>query len=687
MTRRILVVPTNHGSGLTSLCLGLIQALDEQGVDVGYIKPLAQVHRDKSDHTNDLIRLVTPLQPSDPIPAEEVEHDLARGLDDTLMEKVVAKAEEAMGHDVLIIEGLVPSEVQTYSGRVNRHLAKALDAEVVLCAAARQDSVDHIAALIQQSEQAYRVGESRRVIGAVLTMTPGDGASPSTADFVSAIEGLGIPVVGTVAYDARLTWPRVSDLVSELDLEILEAGDQERRISSTAVMARSVVGSLRTFQDGRLLVVPGDRDDVIISSALVVLNGTRIAAMLLTGGDDLHPETAHAMRGAIATGLPILRTADYTFEAATRVLEMNREIPRDDEARTRLTMEFFAEGLNRDWVASLATDSSRLRLSPAAFRRKLTTLAQAAHKRIVLPEGAEPRTVEAAIKCQNRGIARCVLLAPREEVEAVAGTLGLELPENIEIIDPRQVDQRYVDALVERRKHKGMTEAAAVEQLHDTVVLGTVMVHLGEVDGLVSGAVHTTANTVRPALQILGTKPGAKLVSSVFFMGLPDEVVVYGDCAINPDPNAEELADIAIQSADSARAFGIEPRVAMISFSTGDSGAGADVVKVAEATKIVRELRPDIDVDGPLQYDAATTMSVAQSKAPNSKVAGRATVFIFPDLNTGNTTYKAVQRSASVISVGPMLQGIAAPVNDLSRGALVEDIEYTIALTAIQAAN
>jgi phosphate acetyltransferase len=260
------------------------------------------------------------------------------------------------------------------------------------------------------------------------------------------------------------------------------------------------------------------------------------------------------------------------------------------------------------------------------------------------------------------------------------------LPEGIEIIDPTEVAQRYVDALVERRKHRGMTELLARDELSDTVVLGTMMVHLGEVDGLVSGAVHTTANTVRPALQVLGTKADATLVSSVFFMCLPDAVVVYGDCAINPDPNAEELADIAIQSADSAAAFGIEPRVAMISFSTGVSGAGEEVEKVARATAIVQEKRPDIVIDGPLQYDAATTASVARSKAPDSPVAGRATVFIFPDLNTGNTTYKAVQRSASVISVGPMLQGLSAPVNDLSRGALVEDIEYTIALTAIQAA-
>jgi len=237
------------------------------------------------------------------------------------------------------------------------------------------------------------------------------------------------------------------------------------------------------------------------------------------------------------------------------------------------------------------------------------------------------------------------------------------------------------------RKHKNLTEEQASEALEDTVMLGTVMLALDEVDGLVSGAVHSSANTVRPALQIIKTAPGAKVVSSVFFMCLPEQVLVYGDCAINPDPDADALADIAVQSAKSAENFGIPPRVALISYSTGESGSGAGVDKVRAATAKAKELRPDLLIDGPLQYDAASVADVAAKKAPDSKVAGRATVFVFPDLNTGNTTYKAVQRSANVISIGPMLQGLRKPVNDLSRGALVEDIVYTIAITAVQAAE
>ena len=275
------------------------------------------------------------------------------------------------------------------------------------------------------------------------------------------------------------------------------------------------------------------------------------------------------------------------------------------------------------------------------------------------------------------------MLAKPEAVIEVAKARNITLPDSLEIIDPDSIREQYVEKMVELRKGK-LSDIQAREQLQDTVVLGTMMLALDQVDGLVSGAVHTTANTVRPAFQLIKTAPDYSLVSSVFFMLLPDEVYVYGDCAINPDPNAEQLAEIAIQSADSAKAFGIDPRIAMISYSTGTSGAGAEVEKVAEATRIAKERRPDLLIDGPLQYDAASVESVGRSKAPDSKVAGRANVFIFPDLNTGNTTYKAVQRSANVVSVGPMLQGLNKPVNDLSRGALVDDIVFTIALTAIQ---
>ena len=324
-------------------------------------------------------------------------------------------------------------------------------------------------------------------------------------------------------------------------------------------------------------------------------------------------------------------------------------------------------------------------MSPAAFRYKLTELARAAHKRIALPEGDEPRTVCAAAKVASEGIATPVLFGNKDKILEVAAQQGVTLGEGVEFVDPEQVRENYVARLVELRKKKGLTEDQARDMLQDNVVLATMMIERDEVDGLVSGAVHTTANTIRPPLQIIKTAPNASLVSSVFFMLMPEQVYVFGDCAINPNPKPEELAEIAIQSADTAKTFGIDPRVAMVTYSTGTSGKGPDIDAVVEATRIAKEKRPDLCIDGPLQYDAAVMPNVAAQKAPGSPVAGKATVFIFPSLETGNTVYKAVQRSANLVSIGPMLQGMRKPVNDLSRGALVDDIIYTIAITAIQA--
>lgn len=340
-----------------------------------------------------------------------------------------------------------------------------------------------------------------------------------------------------------------------------------------------------------------------------------------------------------------------------------------------------------DIVAKLNAVEEKPITTPAFFKYRLIEKARQANQRIVLPEGDEPRTVKAAIICHDRQIAQCVLLGERAKIEAVATAQGLTLPESIEVIDPKDVAEQYVPTLVELRKHKGMTEEVAKEQVKDTVILGTLMLAKDDVAGLVSGAVHTTADTIRPALQLLGTAKGSNIVSSIFFMLMPEGANVYGDCAVNPNPTPEQLANIALQSAQSAKAFDVEARVAMISYSTGSSGAGEDVEAVKQATALAKAADPSLMIDGPIQFDAAYVPSVGKQKLPDSPVAGQATVFIFPDLNTGNTTYKAVQRSANLISIGPVLQGLAKPVNDLSRGALVEDIVYTIAITAVQAAQ
>ncbi|HUH57098.1 MAG TPA: phosphate acetyltransferase, partial [Pseudomonadales bacterium] len=449
--------------------------------------------------------------------------------------------------------------------------------------------------------------------------------------------------------------------------------------------ARTLGNMINSLRPNTLVVTPGDRYDIIVAAAMAASNGVPLAGMLLTNGITPAENLIELCRGALENGAPIIQTSMDTYTTAQQLIQMDTQVAMDDSDRVQLIMETISENLNIEALMEQLGQPHASRLSPAAFRYQIVEKARSANKRIVLPEGEEPRTIQAAAICQSRGIANCVLLGNPERIQLVAQANEVELPAGLQIIDPNEVRHKYIAGMVELRKHKQLTEPMAAAQLEDNTVLGTMMLALNEVNGLVAGAIQTTANTIRPAMQLIKTAPTARLVSSVFFMGLPDQVLVYGDCAVNPDPNAEELADIAIQSAESALAMGITPRIAMLSYSTGVSGSGADVEKVRAATQRVKELRPDLIVDGPLQYDAATTLSVAKSKAPNSPVAGQATVLIFPDLNTGNTTYKAVQRSANVISIGPMLQGLAKPVNDLSRGALIEDIVYTIALTAIQA--
>ncbi len=692
MTRTVLVAPTSHGVGLTATCLGLVHALQERGVNVGFYKPLAQPSAlgIGTDRSTALIRLTSPLRPPDPIPPARVERALSENAQEVLMEQVVAAAEPLIArHDVVVVEGLVPGAGLAYAGRANVALAKALDADVLLVGAPGHGDVahfEHLAETMAIAAGTFRVGEHDRVAGAVVNRIAD--ASPETIECVrTALAGRDLTLVGAVAYRAELTWPRMRDLVAGIEVGVINEGELDRRIKDIIIGAQAVPGILPLLREGLLVIVPGDRHELILSACLAARNGTRLAGLLLTLGIEPDPRVWELCRPAAVTGLPVLITATSSYQTATIVHDMDPEVPVDDAERARLVMTTVADALDPQWLGTLPTSSHVPRLSPPAFRRRLATAARAAARRIALPEGAEPRTLRAAAICHEQGIAQCVLLAEPDDVAARAAGLGLTLPDDIEIVDPTRVDERYVDALVAARRHKGMTADIARDQLTDPITLGTVMLHLDEVDGLVAGAMRTTAATLRPALQILGTAPKASLVSSVFFMCLPDEVVIYGDCAVNPNPNAEQLADIAIQSAASARAFGIEPRVAMISFSTGTSGSGADVAKVTEATRLVHEREPSLLVDGPLQYDAAAIASVARTKAPGSPVAGRTTVFIFPDLNTGNTTYKAVQRSADVVSIGPMLQGLAKPVNDLSRGALVDDIVYTIALTAIQAAQ
>jgi len=701
----LLIAPAGRQVGLTTACLGLVRAFDRLGLRVAFAKPIAGRGEDR---VVALMRLGAHLSPPEPISRHDADALLAAGDDQTLMERVVALcARAAEGADVLVVAGMSPEPGMVHSTRVNALMLRALDAELVVVGSPRGEPPAELAGAIAIAARglgglvdgspvscflnrvvphgaAARGGEARSIwadTGEEELLGPDE-----VQAYRAALEAEKLRPIAIVPSRSDLAAPRVKDLAEELGARVVRAGDYERRrIRNVALCAMAVPGSIKVFRPGTLLITPGDRSDVVVAASLAVLNGMPLAGLLLTGGVEPEEHVFALCESALKSGLPVLAVKVGSYAAASAVAGMNLQIPADDAVRVERVMTAVADQIDPRWTKGFAATQRARRLSPPAFRHHLVELARAANKRIVLPEGAEPRTVVAASIAAERGIARCVLLGNPEEIADVARKQGVALPASIEIVDPAQAAPRYVASLVERRKAKGMTSEQASQELSDTIMLATMMMAEGDVDGVVSGAVHTTAHTVRPALQIIKTVPGSDLVSSVFFMCLPEQVLVFGDCAVNPNPNAEQLADIAIQSADSAAAFGIEPRVAMLSYSTGTSGTGEDVEKVKQATELARARRPDLAIDGPLQYDAAIMPDVARQKAPRSSVAGRATVFIFPDLNTGNVTYKAVQRSANVVSIGPMLQGLARPVNDLSRGCLVDDIVFTIALTAIQA--
>ncbi|MBW1214253.1 phosphate acetyltransferase [Pantoea allii] len=703
-----MLIPTGTSVGLTSVSLGVIRAMERKGVRLSVFKPIAQPRAggNAPDQTTSIVRKSSGIPAAEPLPMSRVESLLGSNQQDVLMEEIIARYHaNTQNAEVVLVEGLVPTRKHQFANALNYEIAKTLNAEIVFVTALGNDSPAQLKERIELTQSSFGGSKNKNITGVIINKlnAPVDEQGRTRPDLSEIFDDSSkasianinpdqlfanspLPILGCVPWSFDLIATRAIDMCRHLNARVINEGElQTRRVKSVTFCARSIPHMLEHFRPGSLLVTSADRPDVLVAACLAAMNGIEIGAILLTGNYEIDERIAKLCERAFQTGLPVFMVKTNTWQTSLSLQSFNLEVPVDDTQRIEKVQEYVASYINADWVESLTATSERSRrLSPPAFRYQLTELARNAGKRIVLPEGDEPRTVKAAAICAERGIATCVLLGNPDEIQRVAAAQGVELGKGIEIVDPEVVRQNYVPRLVELRKSKGMTEVVAQEQLEDNVVLGTMMLESGEVDGLVSGAVHTTANTIRPPLQLIKTAPNSSLVSSVFFMLLPEQVLVYGDCAINPDPTAEQLAEIAIQSADSAKAFGIDPRVAMISYSTGNSGAGSDVEKVREATRLAQEKRPDLVIDGPLQYDAAIMEDVAKSKAPNSQVAGRATVFIFPDLNTGNTTYKAVQRSADLISIGPMLQGMRKPVNDLSRGALVDDIVYTIALTAIQ---
>ena len=490
----------------------------------------------------------------------------------------------------------------------------------------------------------------------------------------------------------ELSYPTIGEVGEKLKSKYIIGKDKDlkRLVKQSKIAAMNLDHFLIRLEDGDLVITPGDRLDMILGS--IAANYSKdfpsISGIVLTGGYVPNDIFMNLINGVGEYTIPILTSSDDTFQTAMKVSETRAKI-----MPTSLNKIAIIEGLFNTYInlknieEMIDTASSSDIMTPAMFEYRMFEKARANPKTIVLPESEDERILRATEILQRRRAVDVILLGNKEDIYSRCSSLGIKLHDSIKIVDPKtsKLKSKYANKFYELRKHKGMTVEGAQDIMNNKNYFGTMMIYMGDADGMVSGANNTTADTIRPALQIIKTKPGISIVSSVFFMCLDTKVLVYGDCAVNRDPNAEQLAQIAISSADTAKLFGIEPIVAMLSYSTGSSGSGEDVQKVAKATELVKELRPDLLVEGPIQYDAAIDEKVAKKKLPNSKVAGRATVFIFPDLNTGNNTYKAVQRSSNAIAVGPVLQGLKKPVNDLSRGCLVEDIVNTVAITAIQA--
>lgn len=694
MSRILLFIPTvTCKLTLTNLILGVILSIEARKIPVAFFKPIGQW-----EESGISVAMQRKLKVPDPISSIQAHKIVSERGVDGLLEQILAMfARSDKRDEITVVEGVIPSSELPFAERLNAAIASALDATTVLVFNVRAGNMDNLTQLLELRRLCQFSFTEQRLAGVIInqfddlpewvTAVSGMRGNKKSPKLKLSHLGVGVPILGRVASGLERTGCRITDLAQHLGASIVNVGTaQSRNVRSIAFCLDNICQMVRRLGEGNLLVASARQIDRESASALATARAAKLAGLLITDDALLPPNLEELLRPAFKVGLPVISTPQSGWQTAINLNSFRLPAPIDDPGLNEREQISVASQLKMDWGKLLPpTSPSARQMSAAAFRHQIGELARAANKRIVLPEGDEPRTLKAAIMCSERKLARCVLLGSPNVIRRVARSQGLIINDAIEILDPLQIYEKYVDSLVELRKHKGMNSRLARSQLKNRTILATMMLASSEVDGLVSGAVHTTADTIRPALQLIKTSSSHSLVSSALFMLFPKQVVLYSDCAINIEPDAAQLAEIAIQSAESALDFNIEPRIALISYSTGNSGSGSSVDRVREATEIAQKRRPDLLIDGPLQYDAASVPEVAKLKAPTSQVAGRATVFIFPDLNTGNTTYKAVQRSANLLSIGPMLQGLRRPVNDLSRGALVEDIFYTIALTAIQA--
>ena len=694
MSKAIYIVTTEPNSGKSIISLGLMQLLLGRTAKVGYFRPIIDdVPEGKTDNHIDTVLSYFNV---DMKPEEAFAYTRSQ----VVQLKNLDKDDEIVGHIIHMYKTIekkfdfVLEEGTDFSGEgaiiewdINVLIAKNLGIPAVILASGKNKTLGELVGNL------YMAYDSFKEKGVDVLLIVANKVQPENVSIVS--EGLKekLPndvLVGTIPVNPILGSPTLKEIAQELDAKILFGEDYiNNQVGSFSVGAMQLRNYITHLKDDSLVITPGDRADIILGAlqANISTNYPSLSGIVLTGGL-LPEESIIKLIEGLSDIIPILSVARGTFHVTNKIGTIRPRIYAENTEKIQTSIQEFEKHIPTKELAERLITFKAKGITPRMFQYNLLQKAKSSKKHIVLPEGSDERILMATKMLIDAEAVTITLLGNRDQIISKITELDIDIDlSTINIIDPTTSDNfvDYATTLFELRKHKNVNLAMAKDLMEDVSYYGTMMVYKGHADGMVSGAVHTTQHTIRPALQFIKTKPGVSIVSSIFFMCLPNRVTVFGDCAINPNPTSEQLSEIAISSAATSAAFGIEPKVAMLSYSSGASGVGEDVDRVRKATEIIKDKRPDLKVEGPIQYDAAVDAKVGLSKLPESEVAGQASVFIFPDLNTGNNTYKAVQRETGALAIGPMLQGLNKPVNDLSRGCTVDDIFNTVIITAIQA--
>ena len=692
MAPKLYIASIEPRSGKSVVALGVMEMLSRHVRKIGFFRPI--VPDGDVDNNIELIskryNLDIPYEDMFAYRHTDAQKLSTRGRDSELQKNILARYKHLEKRcQFVLCEGTDYTGVSSaFEFDINADIANNLGCPILVVINGRNKSPARMVAAVGAARESF-LEKGCVLIATIVNRV--DREQVKAVKTLLAEANFGKDPVYVLPSEPILGKPTVGEIAETLNGVILQ-GDEDglnREITDFKVAAMNLPNFLEHVSDGTLMITPGDRYDVVLGGLATTISETypNISGLILTGGLSLEPQIVRLIEGIKRKSpAPIVGVKTDTYTTAMDISAVRAVLKPTNDRKIASALGLFESHVDVKELEDRIEVVRSSRRTPIMFEYDLIERAKSDRRHIVLPEGAEERILRASEILIRRGVVDITLLGHTEEIRQKIGTLGLNL-EDINIIDPMHTDLKagYAQTYFELRQHRGMTADRAVDTIANANYFGTMMVFKEQADGMVSGSIHTTGDTIRPAFEIIRTRPDCSIVSSVFLMLLEDRVLVYGDCAVNPNPSSEQLADIAISSSETAQMFGVEPRVAMLSYSTGGSGKGEDVERVRDATRIARERRPDLKIEGPIQYDAAVDAGVARTKLPQSEVAGNATVFIFPDLNTGNNTYKAVQRSSGAVAVGPVLQGLNKPVNDLSRGCTVTDIVNTVAITAIQA--